>query len=70
MVFSILACLVSVGLWLQSTLFVVWVLFLVTPAWVVFLKLFEERELELRFRETYLEYKAITPFLWPKKPKS
>jgi len=69
MVFSLLACLVAVGLWLQSTLFVVWVLFLVTPAWVVFLKVYEERELELRFGETYLEYKAKTPFLWPKKPK-
>lgn len=69
MVFSILACLVSVGLWFQSTLFVVWVFLLVTPAWVVFLKVFEERELEIRFGETYLEYKARTPFLWPKKPK-
>jgi protein-S-isoprenylcysteine O-methyltransferase Ste14 len=70
MVLATLACLVTVGLWLQSTLFVVWVLLLVAPAWIVFLKVYEERELEIRFGEAYREYKAKTSFLWPRKSKA
>lgn len=69
MVLATLAWLVAVGLWLQSTLFVVWVLVLVAPAWIVFLKVYEERELEIRFGEAYREYKAKTSFLWPRKSK-
>lgn len=38
----------------------------VIPAHIVFLKYFEEKELELRFGETYLEYKKNVPFLLPK----
>ena len=70
MVLATLACLLSVGLWLQSGLFVAWVLILVTPAWVVYLKLYEERELEIRFGQSYREYKARTSFLWPRKPRA
>jgi len=70
MVLVTLICLVAVGLWLQSTLFVVWVLALVAPALIVFLKVYEERELEIRFGEAYQAYKAKTPFLWPGKPKT
>ncbi len=70
MVLATLACLLSIGLWLQSLLFVAWVLVLVTPPWVVYLKLYEERELEIRFGQSYREYKARTSFLWPKKPKA
>lgn len=36
------------------------------PAHLFFLKYFEELELELRFGESYLEYKKSTPFLIPK----
>jgi protein-S-isoprenylcysteine O-methyltransferase Ste14 len=36
------------------------------PAHIFFLKYFEELELELRFGESYLEYKKSTPFLVPK----
>ena len=36
------------------------------PAHIFFLKYFEELELELRFGESYLEYKKSTPFLIPK----
>ena len=68
MVLAILTCLVAVGLWLQSTLFIIWVLALVAPAEIMFLKVYEERELEIRFGETYREYKARTSFLWPRKP--
>jgi protein-S-isoprenylcysteine O-methyltransferase Ste14 len=70
MVLSFLAFLIAVGLWLRSVWFVLWVAALVTPAWIVFLKAFEERELEIRFGASYLEYKARTPMLWPRKPKN
>ncbi|NUQ83240.1 MAG: hypothetical protein HUU11_00885 [Anaerolineales bacterium] len=36
------------------------------PAHAFFLKFFEETELELRFGESYLEYKKTVPFLIPK----
>lgn len=36
------------------------------PAHIFFLKYFEELELELRFGESYLEYKKSVPFLFPK----
>ena len=36
------------------------------PAHIFFLKFFEELELELRFGESYLEYKKSVPFLIPK----
>ena len=70
MVLTCIAFLLAVGLWLRSVWFVLWVVALVTPAWVVFLKAFEERELEIRFGASYLEYKAKTPMLWPRKPRA
>ncbi|MFQ5878480.1 MAG: methyltransferase family protein [Acidobacteriota bacterium] len=69
MVLSGLVFLIGLGLWLRSTLFVLWVVGLVTPAMLVFLKVYEERELEIRFGASYLEYRAKTPMLWPRKPK-
>ncbi len=68
MVLATLACLVSLGLWYRSALLVLWALLLVTPAWLFFVKVYEERELEIRFGPSYLEYKARTSFLWPRKP--
>ena len=64
-----LAFLVSLGIWLRSALFVCWVLALFAPALLVFLKVYEERELEIRFGASYLEYKSRTPMLFPKRPK-
>jgi protein-S-isoprenylcysteine O-methyltransferase Ste14 len=69
MVLSGLVFLIGLGLWLRSTLFVLWAVGLVTPAMLVFLKVYEEKELEVRFGESYLEYRANTPMLWPRKPK-
>lgn len=69
MVLAILAFLLSLGIWFQSTLFVLWVLILFAPALVVFVKIYEERELEIRFGESYLEYKSRTPMLFPRKPR-
>jgi protein-S-isoprenylcysteine O-methyltransferase Ste14 len=70
MVLATLAWFVAIGLWLQSTLFVVWVLVLVAPVEITVLKVYEERELEIRFGEAYREYKAKTSFLWPRKSKA
>ena len=66
MVLGALAFLVSLGIWYQSTWFVVWALFLFTPALLFFVKVYEERELEVRFGESYLEYRAKTLMFFPK----
>jgi len=59
----------SLGIWFRSALFVLWVLILVAPALLFFIKVYEERELELRFGASYLEYRSKTPMLFPRKPK-
>ena len=69
MVLAGLVFLIGLGLWLRSILFVLWVVGLVTPAMLVFLKVYEERELEVRFGAPYMDYKAKTPMLWPRRPK-
>ncbi|NUO79082.1 hypothetical protein HUU05_03320 [candidate division KSB1 bacterium] len=69
MVLSTIAFLLSVGLWLQSELFILWMMVLVIPAWLFLLKVFEERELEIRFGASYAEYKLRTPMLWPRRPR-
>lgn len=69
MVLAALAFLISLGLWYQSILFILWVLLFFTPALLFFIKVFEERELEIRFGKSYLEYKTRTPMLIPGKPK-
>jgi protein-S-isoprenylcysteine O-methyltransferase Ste14 len=60
----------SVGLWIQSALFLLWMLLLVMPVWLLIVKVFEERELEIRFGPSYLEYKSKTPMLFPRRPKA
>jgi protein-S-isoprenylcysteine O-methyltransferase Ste14 len=59
------AFLAAYGLWAQSALFVAWVALIVAPSWLLFVKIFEERELELRFGEAYRSYRARTPMLIP-----
>ena len=68
MVLAVLAFLLSLGIWFQSALFVLWVLVLFAPALLVFVKVYEERELEIRFGASYLEYKSRTPMLFPRRP--
>ncbi len=70
MVLTTLALLLSLGIWFQSALFVLWVLILFAPALLFFVKVYEERELELRFGASYLEYKARTPMLFPRMPRN
>jgi protein-S-isoprenylcysteine O-methyltransferase Ste14 len=68
-VLALLAFLLSLGIWFQSALFILWVLILFAPAYLVFVKVYEERELEIRFGPSYLEYKSKTPMLLPRKPR-
>jgi ubiquinone/menaquinone biosynthesis C-methylase UbiE/protein-S-isoprenylcysteine O-methyltransferase Ste14 len=68
MVLASLILLLAVGVWFQSALFLLWALVLVTPALLTFVKVYEERELEVRFGAPYLDYKARTPFLFPRRP--
>jgi len=49
-----------------STFATVAVVLAVIPAHILFLKYFEEKELELRFGQPYLEYKKTVPFLLPR----
>ncbi len=69
MVLSTLALGLSLGVWFQSVLFMLWVLILVAPVLLVIVKVYEERELEIRFGASYLEYKSRTPLLFPRRPK-
>jgi len=69
MVLAGLTFLLALGIWYQSALFVLWVLILFTPALLVFVKVYEERELEIRFGASYLEYRSRTPILFPRKPR-
>jgi protein-S-isoprenylcysteine O-methyltransferase Ste14 len=70
MILAVPACFLSIGLWLQAALFVAWVLLLLVPAWIVYLKLYEERELEIRSGASYCRRRASTPFLWPRRPRA
>jgi protein-S-isoprenylcysteine O-methyltransferase Ste14 len=69
MLLAALAFFLSLGIWFQSALFVLWVLILFAPALLFFVKVYEERELEIRFGASYLEYKSRTPMLFPRRPK-
>jgi len=70
MVLAVLAFFLSLGIWFRSGLFVLWVVLLFAPALLVFVKVYEERELEIRFGASYLEYKSRTPMLFPRRPKA
>jgi protein-S-isoprenylcysteine O-methyltransferase Ste14 len=69
MVLAGLAFFLSLGIWFQSAFFVLWVLILFAPALLFFVKVYEERELEIRFGPSYLDYKSKTPMLFPRKPR-
>lgn len=50
------------AVWLQSVHAIVWAILWLSPAWILYVLLYEERELEIRFGEAYLLYKERTPF--------
>lgn len=66
MVLATLFFLVALALRLRSASFLAWSLLGATPAWISFLKIYEERELETRFGQSYLDYKRHTPMLLPR----
>jgi protein-S-isoprenylcysteine O-methyltransferase Ste14 len=66
MVLGTLVFAVVLGFWLQSLHVVLWAVAWLSPAWLIFVRVYEERELELRFDGPYLDYKRRTPFLWPR----
>lgn len=68
MVLATFAFFFSVGLYYRSVWFLVWLGVSVIPGWFYFVRIFEERELEIRFGPAYCEYRARTPFLWPRRP--
>lgn len=55
----------SVGFISSSTLLTLGFLLGLIPSHIFFLKYFEELELELRFGDSYIEYKQKVPFLIP-----
>ena len=57
--------LVSFGFLRGSLFFILWSLIVIIPTHICFLKFFEERELESRFGQPYIEYKKRVPFLIP-----
>ena len=59
---------ISLGIWFQSTSFVLWILIIFAPALLFLVKVYEERELEIRFGASYMEYRIKTPMLFPRKP--
>jgi protein-S-isoprenylcysteine O-methyltransferase Ste14 len=63
------AFLAAFGLWVRSALVVAWAVLLVAPAWLLMVKIFEERELELRFGEAYRTYRARTSMFFPGAPR-
>jgi len=69
MVLAGVAFFLALGIWFQSLFFVLWVLILFTPALLFFVKTYEERELEIRFGKSYMEYKSRTPMLVPRRPR-
>jgi protein-S-isoprenylcysteine O-methyltransferase Ste14 len=69
MLLATLALLVAYSVWLASAACLAWILAVVSPAWVAFVRIYEERELEIRFGEGYRAYHLRTPFLWPGRPR-
>jgi protein-S-isoprenylcysteine O-methyltransferase Ste14 len=55
----------GLGLLPGSTYYTLFVLLVFIPAHIFYLKFFEEKELELRFGQPYIEYKKRVPFLIP-----
>ncbi len=60
-------CSLGLALITGSTLATLGSLLGTIPAHLFFLKFFEERELQIRFGESYMEYKRKVPFLIPRK---
>jgi protein-S-isoprenylcysteine O-methyltransferase Ste14 len=60
----------GLSLLIGSKVLTLYVLMGLIPAHLFFLTFFEELELELRFGESYRQYKQTVPFLIPRRPGS
>ena len=56
----------GIGLSFSSTYLTLGTLLGIMPIHILYLKVFEEKELEARYGESYIEYKKTTPFLIPR----
>jgi protein-S-isoprenylcysteine O-methyltransferase Ste14 len=66
MLFCTLLWFFAMGLWHRSAWFLLWLALSVAPGWIWFIRIYEERELEIRFGAPYREYRRNTPFLLPR----
>ena len=66
MMLGLFLTLIGIGLLVGSSFFTVWSLIGFIPAIMFWLKFVEERELEVRFGQSYREYKQRVPFLFPR----
>ena len=64
MLLCTLAWFLCLGVWHQTLWFVLLIAVSVAPAWIYFVKVYEERELEIRFGTKYEQYRAQTPFFF------
>lgn len=62
MLLSCLLFFIAAAVWLQSLHAILWTLLWLTPAWILYVLIYEERELEVRFGESYIRYRGHTPF--------
>src|ERR1035437_4840170 len=66
MLLCLFAFLICSGLRMRSALFVGWVVVVSIPVMLIFVRFYEERELQIRFGPAYLQYRAGTPMLLPR----
>ena len=66
MIFCTLAWFLCLGIRHQSAWFVVYLAVSIAPGLLYFVRVYEERELGFRFGPAYAEYRARTPFFWPR----
>jgi protein-S-isoprenylcysteine O-methyltransferase Ste14 len=45
-----------------AVLGILWLAVSIAPGWIFFVKRYEQRELELRFGTSYIEYRSRAPF--------
>lgn len=69
MVLCMFAFLIALALQLQSAILLLWNATAAIPVMIWYLKVFEERELGLRFGAGYEEYRRRVPILWPRRPR-
>jgi protein-S-isoprenylcysteine O-methyltransferase Ste14 len=66
MMLGLFLTIIGIGLLIGSSFFTLWSLIGFIPAIIFWLRFVEERELEMRFGQSYREYKERVPFLFPR----